>query len=397
MNLKKNVQPQTKMSIAMLGTLPPLRGLSSYCLELAPALASLVPVEFISFKKLYPGFLYPGGRLKEDHSFPDVNHERLKINRRLTWYNPFSWMREALFTGADLLHAQWWSLPLMPIYACLCAAFKMRGKPVVFTVHNVLDHGHSPLFKTASRWLFKLVDHFIVHTEEGRRQMRTHYAIPADRISVISHGSLDFHVKQQVNRANIRQELNIDPRHKVVLLFGAIRPYKGIETAIDAFSRVLLEAPDSVLIIAGKLWQKWDPYQQLIDKYGITKEVLTFLNYIPSNEVFRYFEAADLVILPYLRFSSQSGVGGTAVSFRKPMIVTSAGGLPDLVKNTEYIVPPGNPDLLARKMIDCLSDPRRLAAMAADAQRVAADISWPVIAQKTLAIYERMLNPKDLK
>ena len=381
----------------MLGTLPPLRGLSSYCLELAPALASLVPVEFISFKKLYPGFLYPGGRLKEDHSFPDVNHERLKINRRLTWYNPFSWMREALFTEADLLHAQWWSLPLMPIYACLCAAFKMRGKPVVFTVHNVLDHGHSPLFKTASRWLFKLVDHFIVHTEEGRRQMRTHYAIPADRISVISHGSLDFHVKQQVNRANIRQELNIDPRHKVVLLFGAIRPYKGIETAIDAFSRVLLEAPDSVLIIAGKLWQKWDPYQQLIDKYGITKEVLTFLNYIPSNEVFRYFEAADLVILPYLRFSSQSGVGGTAVSFRKPMIVTSAGGLPDLVKNTEYIVPPGNPDLLARKMIDCLSDPTRLAAMAADAQRVAADISWPVIAQKTLVIYERMLNPKDLK
>jgi glycosyltransferase involved in cell wall biosynthesis len=71
--------------------------------------------------------------------------------------------------------------------------------------------------------------------------------------------------------------------------------------------------------------------------------------------------------------------------------------LPDLVKNTEYIVPPGNPDLLARKMIDCLSDPTRLAAMAADAQRVAADISWPVIAQKTLAIYERMLNPKDLK
>lgn len=381
----------------MLGTLPPLRGLSSYCLELAPALASLVPVEFISFKKLYPGFLYPGGRLKEDHSFPDVTHERLKIRRRLTWYNPLTWVREALFNGADLLHAQWWSLPLVPIYACICAAFKMRGKPVVFTVHNVLDHGHSPLFKTASRWLFKLVDHFIVHTKEGRRQMETHYAIAADRISVISHGSLDFHVKEQVNRAAIRQEMNIDPRHKVVLLFGAIRPYKGIETAIEAFAQVLLEAPDSRLIIAGKLWQGWDPYQRLIDKYGIAKEVRTFLNYIPSNDVFRYFEAADLVILPYLQFSSQSGVGGTAVSFRKPMIVTSVGGLPDLVKNTEYIVPPGNPDILARKMIDCFSDPTRLKAMAADAQQVATDINWPGIAQQTLTVYKHLLNPKDLK
>jgi glycosyltransferase involved in cell wall biosynthesis len=384
-------------SVAMLGTLPPLRGLSSYCLELARAVAGLIRVEFISFKKLYPGFLYPGGRLKEDHSFPDVSHHGLKISRHLTWYNPLTWLREALFTEADLLHAQWWSLPLVPVYTFICAAFKLRGKPVVFTVHNVLDHSHSRLFKIASRWLFKLGDHFIVHTEEGLRQMRSHYDLCADRISVISHGSLDFHVKQKVNRVKIRQELDIDPRHKVVLLFGAIRPYKGIEIALEAFSRVLLEVPDSVLLIAGKLWQKWDPYQQLIDQYGISKEVKTFLNYIPSSEVFRYFEAADLVILPYLQFSSQSGVGGTAVSFRKPMIVTSTGGLPDLVKNTEYVVSPGNPDALARKMIDCLSDPARLAAMTADAGQVADDISWPAIAQKTLAVYKCLLNPKDLK
>jgi glycosyltransferase involved in cell wall biosynthesis len=79
------------------------------------------------------------------------------------------------------------------------------------------------------------------------------------------------------------------------------------------------------------------------------------------------------------------------------LIVTAVGGLPDLVKNNEYIVPPGNPDLLARKMIDCLSDPTRLKAMAADAQQVATDISWPGIAQQTLTVYKHLLNPKDLK
>ena len=377
--------------VAMLGSFPPLRGLSSYCLELSLAMADLIQVEFISFKKLYPGFLYPGGGLKEDHSFPAAEHERLEVKRRLTWYNPITWIREALFTGADLLHAQWWSLPLAIMYGCICAGFKLRGKPVVFTVHNVLGHERSRLFETASRWLFKLGDHFIVHTREGRRQMQVRYTIPGDRISVISHGSLDFHVNKRVNRDKVRQELNIEPRQNVILIFGAIRPYKGVDTALKAFSRVLLEVPDSTLMIAGKLWQKWDPYQQLIDKSGITKAVRTYLDYIPSDEVYRYFEAADLVVLPYHQFSSQSGIGGTAISFRKPLIVTAVGGLPDLVPNPEYIVPPNDPEVLARKIIDCLTDRGRLAAMAADAEKVAAENSWSSIAQKTCAIYDTLL------
>ena len=377
--------------IAMLGTFPPLRGLSSYCFELSLAMAQLVQVEFISFYKLYPGFLYPGGGLNEDDSFPAAAHARLKVKRRLTWCNPITWFREALFSGADLLHAQWWSLPLSIIYGCMCAVFKLRGKPIVFTVHNVLGHEHPRLFETVSRWLFKLGDHFIVHTREGRRQMQAHYAIPGDRISVISHGSLDFHVRKRVDRDKIRQELNIEPRQNLILLFGAIRPYKGVDTALKAFSRVLLEVPDSILMIAGKLWQKWDPYQKLIDKDGITKEVRTYLDYIPSAEVYRYFEAADLVILPYHQFSSQSGIGGTAISFRKPLIVTAVGGLPDLVGNPEYVVPPNDPDFLARRIIDCLTDPDRLSAMAADAEQVAARISWSSIARKTQAVYENLL------
>jgi len=380
--------------VALLGTFPPLRGLSSYCLELSLAMADLIQVEFISFKKLYPGFLYPGGGLKEDHSFPTAEHERLKVKRRLTWYNPFTWFREAMFTGADLLHAQWWSLPLAIIYGCICAIFKLRGKPVVFTVHNVLGHERSQLFETASRWLFKLGDHFIVHTREGRRQMQVHYAIPDDRISVISHGSLDFHVKNYMDRDTIRQEFGIDPGHKVILLFGAVRPYKGVDTVLKAFSKVLPEVPDALLMVAGKLWQNWEPYQELMNTLAIADSVKTFLEYIPSGEVYKYFEAADLVILPYHHFDSQSGVGGTALSFRKPMIVSDVGGLPDLVKNRKYVISPKDTYAFARCMIECLKDQSRLAAMAADAETVAAEMSWSSIAQKTCAIYNNLLRTK---
>ena len=375
----------------MLGTFPPLRGLSSYCLELAVAVAELAQVEFISFRKLYPGFLYPGGDLKDDDSFPSGEHKCLNVQRRLTWYNPFTWLRSALFTDADLLHAQWWSLPLILVYGCIGAVFKLRGKPIVFTVHNVRGHEPSRFFETASRWLFKLGDHFIVHTRQGRRLMQANYGLRADRISVIPHGSLDFHVNKSVDRDRIRQEMGLDSRHKVILLFGAVRDYKGVDIALKAFAQVLLEVPDATLLIAGKLWQKWEPYQQIIDTHGIASDVRTHLDYIPSNEVYRYFEAADLVILPYRHFSSQSGIGGTAISFRKPLIVTDVGGLPDLVANSEYVVPPGNPDELADKMIDCLTDQHRLAAMSADAEKIAAGLSWSAIAQKTVAIYDRLM------
>jgi len=386
---------QRATKIAMLGSFPPLRGLSSYCLELSMALADRVQVEFISFKKLYPGFIYPGGDLKNDYTYPAITHKGLKVKRRLTWYNPLTWITGAIFTEADLLHAQWWSLPLAVTFACICAIFKLRGKPVVFTIHNVLSHERSQLYKTASRWLFKLGDHFIVHTEINRRQMKTHYGISSDRISLISHGSLDFHVQNRIDRDHIRLELEIDPSQKVILVFGAIRSYKGVDTALQAFSEVLQEIPDSLLFIAGKLWQKWKPYQELIEDLGINDSVKTCLEYIPSGDVYKYFEAADLVILPYHHFDSQSGVGSTAVSFHKPMIVSDVGGLPDLVKNCRYVIPPKDPKALARSITGCLNDPIQLTAMEVSTQKVAAELSWPHIAQKTCAIYDNLINTKN--
>lgn len=378
--------------IAMLGSFPPLRGLSSYCLEIASALAASVNVEFISFNKIYPGFLYPGGDLKHDFTFPTSNTKGLRVRRRLTWYNPVTWVLEAMGAKADLLHAQWWSLPLVPVYLCVCGIFKFRGRPIVFTIHNVLSHERSHVYKTASQLLFKLGDHFIVHTGKNREQLISHYGIKSELISVIPHGSLDFQVRNKIDRVNVREELGITPNRKVILLFGAIRPYKGVETAIEALPEVLQEIPEAVLLIAGKLWQSWDPYQLLIERLRINNCVITFLDYVPSGEVYKYFEAADLVVLPYGQFDSQSGVGSTAVAFRKPMIVSDVGGLPELVQDRGSIVPPNDPAALARAIIGCLSDANRLTTMAAGLEDVAARLSWSAIAQKTITIYKELIE-----
>ncbi|MCP4694635.1 MAG: glycosyltransferase family 4 protein, partial [Desulfobacterales bacterium] len=259
---------------AMLGSLPPLRALSGYCLALAAAMAEQGEIEFISFKEIYPRRLYPGGGLRDDHTFPAMDQPALTVRRKLTWSNPLTWISEGLFTRAPLLHAQWWSLPLGLIYFFVCGGFKLRRKPVVFTVHNVLPHDASPLFIHVSRLLFRLGDHFIVHTEQNRRQLMAHYRIPADRVSLIPHGLLDFHVNSEADRTAIRREMGFRPGDKVILLFGAIRSYKGVDTALEAFSRVYEKIPRARLLIAGKTWEDWTPYARRIEALNIQKAVV---------------------------------------------------------------------------------------------------------------------------
>jgi len=390
MNAKKNAKKKDLLTIAVLGSLPPLRALSSYCLEFSQAMAELAEIDFISFKKIYPAFLYPGGKLKEDPTFPSLNHHRLSVKRRLTWYNPATWLREGFFSKADLLHAQWWSLPLFPIYFFICIGFKLRGKPVVFTVHNVHPHEKSRLFGIFSSLLFKLGDHVIVHSEKNRLQMIQRYDIPEKRVTAIPHGPLDFHTLKKVSREKARQGMKIQPEEKVVLLFGAIRPYKGVDTAIIAFDLVRKEIPEARLLLAGKLWEKWSPYAEMIKNRNLEKYIQTTLHYIPSEMVSIFFSAADLVILPYHHFDSQSGVGSIAVSFRKPMIVTNTGGLPDLVENSRNIVPPKDPDALAREIVSSFKTPGRLKEMKTEAEVVAKKIAWPALAKKTLSVYKNL-------
>jgi glycosyltransferase involved in cell wall biosynthesis len=286
-------------------------------------------------------------------------------------------------------------MPLAPVYACLAAGYRLRGKPVVFTIHNVLSHENSAIYFSASRLLFKLGDHFIVHSDKNRRQLTALYGIPADRTSLIPHGSLDFQVRPDVDRDALRSGLGFAKKDKVILLFGAIRPYKGVDTAMQAFAKIVKALPQAKLLIAGLPWEDWGRYRSLMDRLQIASAVHTHLDYIPAGEVHRYFEAADLVLLPYHHFDSQSGVGSSAIAFRKPMIVSNVGGLPDLVKDPRWVVPPADSQALASAALAFLKDPSLPAEMAAAADAIAAELDWAPIAKRTWAVYRRLApHPK---
>jgi len=273
-------------------------------------------------------------------------------------------------------------------------AFKLRKKPVVFTVHNVLPHERPNIYLALTRFLFKLGDHFIVHTTNNVEQLNQYYNISKSRISCIAHGTLDFHVKKRSASGSIRDTMGFDASHKIILFFGAIRPYKGLDTLIKSFSKVLIKFPETRLLIAGKLWEKWQPYETLIKSLEITDYVTTFLDYIPSGEVHKFFNSSDLVLLPYHRFDSQSGVGTTAIAFRKPLIVTRVGGLPDLVADKRYIVPPKDVKALSKAITNCIGDPNEMQAMSLSAAEISKNLSWSAIAKKTCDVYHRILKHK---
>jgi glycosyltransferase involved in cell wall biosynthesis len=381
------------ISVTILGTMPPLRALSSYCLSFYQAISGIMDTEFISFKSIYPSFLYPGGELKEDNTFPSLEEKlATRVRRNITWYNPLSWIIEGLQAKGQLLHAQWWSPPLVLIYLFICIIFKIRKRPVVFTVHNIISHEKNPFYELCSRILFKSGDHFIVHSDANRARLIECFGIKEERISQIPHGPLSFSNGDDLTNEEARKKIGVAPHEKVILFFGAIRPYKGLDIALKAFARVIKESPDVRLIIAGRLWEPWDKYQKIIDENGLSKHVDKYLHYINTDDVAAFFNACDLVILPYLEFDSQSGVGAAAMAFTKPMIVTDTGGLPELVNDKKNVIPPGDAESLADRIIYCLKDRAELEKMAIDAKETAERMSWDNIALNTLKVYEKVIN-----
>jgi glycosyltransferase involved in cell wall biosynthesis len=377
----------------MIGSAPPLRGISSYCLELARSVAKSVPVEFISFRFMYPRFLYPGGDLRDDETFPAVESPRLNIQRVLTWYNPLGWIMTAVRIKSDVVHVQHWSLPLVPVLLVILLVLRTRRLPVVLTIHNVLPHERGRLHAWGTRLLCHLADACILHSEENVQMAETYLRVPKNKIECIAHGVLSFFNDGGGNRHEARKRLGIPGDVPVVLCFGAVRSYKGIDVLLRSFSTVLRRLPHAILVVAGQLWVDWAPYRELIEQEGIDESVRTFLKYIDSADVKHFFLASDLAVLPYTHFDAQSGVGMAALAFATPMIVTTVGALPELVKDPRCRVPPNDVESLAERIVMGLTDEGFRRDATADAEEIAKTSSWDCIAQETVALYDKLAQP----
>lgn len=286
-------------------------------------------------------------------------------------------------SSPGVTHFQW--LPLPQLDRHLVRRFP---RPLVLTAHDLLPREAGPRQRRAARELFDRMDALIVHSQSGRERMVGDLGVPEQMVHVIPHGSFDYLTSLGNGRPLDPATGDLEGR-KMVLFFGLIRPYKGVDLLIEAFAA----APDAaVLVVAGMPRMSIEPLRKRAGELGLGDRVRFVARFIPDQEIPAYFERADLVVLPY-RETEQSGVLFTSLAFGVPTIATDVGGFSEVGTEQQAIrlVPPGDSDALGRAIGELLSDPAQREQLAAAARDAAAGpYSWARAAELTEQLYRSL-------
>lgn len=296
-------------------------------------------------------------------------------------------LNHAIVKNPDVLHFQWAAMPMID-YA-LFRLLKAAGLKLVYTAHNVLPHRERGWHKSQYALLYKVVDRIIVHSHSSKIELLEKFSVNPSKVRVIPHGSL-FQDAQLITKGQAKRNLNIVPSQPVILFFGLIKPYKGLDYLIKAFPIIKRDVPDAKLLIVGKPKEDFSVYEDLIRKLDISESVVVNLSFVPSREVANYFCAADVVVLPYTK-TYQSGVLLTAYTFGRPVVATAIGGFPEVVEQGKsgYVVPPRDENKLAEAIGHILLDHTKMAQMGDYARHLAeTKYSWANIAKATLEVYK---------
>lgn len=382
-----------RVSVTMIGALPPWRGVAPYTQHVVEHVGALdeIDLEFIDFSSLYPSRLYPGGRPQNDGARPSTLLG-VHVRRLLAWYNPLSWIWAGVTLRGRVVHAQWWSYVLAPVYVVVLALARLRGRRVVLTLHNVLPHDSSRLQRSLYITVFRLAHHFIVHSERNVEMLTSMYPRAAGRVSVVPHGPNAEPALPGPTKSEARRMLGLGTDEPVLLALGNIRPYKGLDVLLHAFRRVLDEGQRACLVVAGQPWGDFEPYRILIRKLALGDHVRTHLEFIPDERMAAFFAAADVAVYPYSQFEAQSGAAIDALAHGVPVIVSDVGGLPDLVDDPRAVVPPNDPEVLARALTLVLTDGALRAKLMRGATRKAAELDWRMVARRTASLYAYVVD-----
>jgi glycosyltransferase involved in cell wall biosynthesis len=280
--------------------------------------------------------------------------------------------------SADLVHYQWLTVPELD------AVLLPPARPRVFTLHYPLPRGRAAL--AGQRALLRRMDAVVVHSREGAARVRDELGLRDDSVQTIHHGAFDYLTRLAEERP-LPPEL-ADSEGRVILFFGLLRPYKGIDVLLRAFASV----EDAELWIVGMPRMPLEPLRKLA---GEAPGPVRFVpRFITDPEIPAYFRRADLVVLPY-REIEQSGVLYTALAFAKPLVLSAVGGFTELAEDhgAARLVPPENPEALAGALTELIhdSDTRERLASAAGAA-AAGPYSWDEVAARTVDLYTALLS-----
>lgn len=347
-----------ELRVAIVGPVYPYRAGIAYC---TTRLAQVLGADVISFKRQYPKSFYPGGN-DIDPTLPRANADFL-----LDILNPITWIRAARrLRDYDAVIFVWW----IWVWALPYRLMMIGRRRVILQCHNIGEKEPAWWKRALANRVLRRADVLVVHarSEEEEARRRTKGEIVSTFLPVHELG------REIPSRDEAREKLGVSGN--VALFFGHIRPFKGLDIALDAWRQIKSNA---TLLVAGEPW--WNA------TYEKQAKVRFDLRFIPDAEIATYFAAADVVLAPY-RAEAQSGVALTAFHFARPVIATAVGGLPDIIDGRNGIlVPPENPAALAQVVDEFFERRDR-----PDMERAAADSARRYSWQEYGAIMDRLLS-----
>lgn len=304
-----------------------------------------------SFSLQYPSFLFPGKTQYTDEPAP----EKLTIHTVINSINPFNWIKignRLKKEKPDIIVVRFW-LPFMgpALGTILRRVRKNRHTKIICIADNVIPHEKRFGDKPFTKYFLKSCDAFITMSEKVMTDLRQFQKIKPAQL--VSHPLYD-NFGEIISKKEARKHLGLPEDQNIVLFFGFIRQYKGLDLLFDAIGylkNLKQETLNFKLLVAGEFYEDEKPYREQIEKLGIAEHLVLKTDFIPDSEVKYYLCAADAVIQPY-RNATQSGVTPLAYHFEKPMVLTNVGGLPSLVPDGKVgLVVEANPQAIAEGIL----------------------------------------------
>jgi glycosyltransferase involved in cell wall biosynthesis len=331
-----------------------------YALGLASALLSRgVAVDFVGGDTVDGRELWGNPRIRvvslRDGSRPDAG-----VAGKIwgVWLSYVRLLRYAASTEAPVLHVLWNTKLETLDRTLILLYYRLLGKRIAFTAHNVnvrrRDGGDTLLNRLTLRLQYRLVHHVFVHGEHTKRELQADFAVPDSKITVIPFGINSTVPNSALTSAQAKDRVGLSGHNKVMLFFGNIAPYKGLEYLVDAMALLVEAHPECRLIIAGQPKNSaayWEQVARRIRSAGLSSHVIERIEYVPDRDTEIYFKAADVLVLPYTHVY-QSGVLFLGYNFGLPVIASDVGSLREEIieGNTGFLCRPRDASDLAETL-----------------------------------------------
>ncbi len=339
-----------KIKIAFLSVFHPFRGgIAQFNTELFKVLETKSQIQAFNFTTQYPSILFPGKtQYVNDTDIPPG----FKTPRFLSSVNPISFIKTAKEINKfkpDVLITSYWMPFLGPSLGMVCKKVK-NNLLNISIVHNAIPHEKRFGDEILSTFYLKQQHGFVTMSETVKNDLKKLLPNP---ITMLRPHPLYAQFGEPKNKEAARMKFEVKEGQKVLLFFGFIRKYKGLDLLLEALKYC---GESTVLLIAGECYGEFTEYQKIIDDNKIVNRVFSNVRYVSDSEVSYIFSASDICVLPY-RTATQSGIASIAKFYQVPMVVTPVGELPNEVipNQTGVVCASSDPVDIAKGINECLA------------------------------------------